>query len=379
MSKKISFISNYGWPILAGLLVGVIFLQYQTLRLSTSSHQQTSNTRQSHQLPGFADAVEIALPSVVNVYTSRIVPSESHPLLNDPLFRRFMQRNRTRQQNKIVRSLGSGVIVRSDGYILTNHHVINAADSIQILLSDGRVEQASVIGTDVATDLAVLKIGLNDLTPAQFAIENSVRVGDVALAIGNPYGIGKTVTQGIVSATGRHGLRLNTYENYIQTDAAINEGNSGGALVNVQGELIGINSSLYSKTGSSDGIGFAIPNEVAIYVLDRIIADGIVIRGWLGITAEAITPAIASTFKLNNIRGLVLTNVKPDGPAALAGLQSGDIITHIDNIAVGDGNRGMHQVAKIRPGSQITIRAIRMGAEQSFLLTVGERPTENSS
>jgi serine protease DegS len=358
----------------------MVYLQYQALQPSTANRAQLLPSAQfSTSTPGFAEAVELALPSVVNVYTSRIVPSESHPLLNDPLFRRFMQRNRTPQQNKIVRSLGSGVIVRSDGYILTNHHVINAADSIQILLSDGRVKQASVIGTDVATDLAVLKIGLKDLTPAQFAVESTVRVGDVALAIGNPYGIGTTVTQGIVSATGRHGLRLNTYENYIQTDAAINEGNSGGALVNAHGKLIGINSSLYSKTGSSAGIGFAIPNEVAIYVLDRIIADGIVIRGWLGITAEAITPAIASTFKLNNVSGLVLTNVMPEGPAAAAGLQSGDIITHIDNIAAGDGNRGMHQVAKLRPGSQITIRAIRMGAEQSFLLTVGRRPMENSS
>lgn len=206
-----------------------------------------------------------------------------------------------------------------------------------------------------------------------------MRIGDIVLAIGNPYGIGQTVTQGIVSATGRHGLQLNTYEKYIQTDAAINKGNSGGALINTRGELIGINSGLYSRSGGSTGIGFAIPMDIASYVLDSIITSGEVVRGWLGITVEEITPAIAEAFRLNDVRGLVLINIAKNGPAEQAGLKMGDIITHIDDIEIGTGNAGMHQIAQTPPGSKINIRAIRKGAAQSFLVTIGRRPAESSS
>ena len=198
------------------------------------------------------------------------------------------------------------------------------------------------------------------------------------LAIGNPYGIGQTVTQGIVSATGRHGLQINTYEKYIQTDAAINKGNSGGALVNAYGQLIGINSGLYSKTGGSNGIGFAIPVDIASYIFQNIVEHGKVVRGWLGISAEEITPSVAEAFNLNGLRGLVLTNIEVNGPAAKAGLQIGDIITHIDETSVGNGNIGMHKIAQTKPGTKINIRAVRKGASQSFLVEIGLRPNKNS-
>lgn len=360
---------NYTWPILAGLLLAALLLQ-----LNRAPSSQTTVPL----VTSYANAVQTALPSVVNIYTSRTVPAKSHPLLKDPVFKRFLNNQGIRQRDKVEQSLGSGVIISTDGYVLTNNHVINEADRIRVLLADGRERLATVIGSDAPTDLAVLKIELADLTPAIFADPNAIRIGDVVLAIGNPYGIGQTVTQGIVSATGRHGLQINTYEKYIQTDAAINKGNSGGALVNAYGQLIGINSGLYSKTGGSNGIGFAIPVDIASYVFQNIVEHGKVVRGWLGISAEEITPSVAEAFNLNGLRGLVLTNIEVNGPAAKAGLQIGDIITHIDETSVGNGNIGMHKIAQTKPGTKINIRAVRKGASQSFLVEIGLRPNKNS-
>lgn len=360
---------NYTWPILAGLLLAALLLQ-----LNRAPSSQTTVPL----VTSYANAVQTALPSVVNIYTSRTVPAKSHPLLKDPVFKRFLNNQGIRQRDKVEQSLGSGVIISTDGYVLTNNHIINEADRIRVLLADGRERLATVIGSDAPTDLAVLKIELADLTPAIFADPNAIRIGDVVLAIGNPYGIGQTVTQGIVSATGRHGLQINTYEKYIQTDAAINKGNSGGALVNAYGQLIGINSGLYSKTGGSNGIGFAIPVDIASYVFQNIVEHGKVVRGWLGISAEEITPSVAEAFNLNGLRGLVLTNIEVNGPAAKAGLQIGDIITHIDETSVGNGNIGMHKIAQTKPGTKINIRAVRKGASQSFLVEIGLRPNKNS-
>jgi len=362
------WLSHYGWPSLAGLLVAVIVLQQlQTPEINTVS--EPNGLRHSYK-----QAVAQAMPSVVKIYTTKVVASPRHPLLNDPLFKRFIERRGLSQRDKIERGLGSGVIVRADGYILTNNHVINNADQIRVMLSDGRQRLAQIVGVDEPTDLAVLKIDMDNLNPATFANPESVAIGDVVLAIGNPYGIGQTVTQGIVSATGRYGLQLNTYEKYIQTDAAINQGNSGGALVNAAGELIGINSVLYSRSGGSNGIGFAIPNDIAMYVLNSIIKHGKVIRGWLGISAEEITPSIAESFALSTDSGLVLISIVRGGPADRAGLNVGDIITHINGVKVGSGNDGMHQIAQIAPGSKITILALRAGAAQSFLVTIGQIP-----
>jgi serine protease DegS len=357
----------YGWPALVGLLIAIIVLQ----RLQPSSANAVSPEKARHS---YAQAVALAMPSVVKIYTAKVVASPRHPLLNDPLFKRFIEQRGLSQRDKIERGLGSGVIVRADGYILTNYHVINNADQIRVMLSDGRQRLAQIVGTDQPTDLAVLKIDLQDLSSAKFAHPDSVAIGDVVLAIGNPYGIGQTVTQGIVSATGRYGLQLNTYEKYIQTDAAINQGNSGGALVNADGELIGINSILYSRSGGSNGIGFAIPNDIAMYVLNSIIQHGKVIRGWLGISAEEITPTIAETFALNTDSGLMLLSVVRGGPADRAGLKVGDIVTHINKVKVGSGNDSMHQIAQTTPGSHITILALRDGAAQSFLVEIGQIP-----
>ncbi len=362
-------IRNYIWPILTGLLLAALLLQL---------NREPSTPAASPFVTSYADAVQVALPSVVNIYTSRTVQVESHPLLKDPVFKRFLNNNGIRQRDKIERSLGSGVIISSNGYVLTNNHVIDEADRIRVLLADGRERLATVIGSDAPTDLAVLKIDLDNLTPAIFANPKTIRIGDVVLAIGNPYGIGQTVTQGIVSATGRHGLQINTYEKYIQTDAAINTGNSGGALVNAYGELIGINSGLYSKTGGSNGIGFAIPIDIASYVFENIVEHGKVVRGWLGISAEEITPSVAEAFNLKALRGLVLTDIETNGPAEKAGLQIGDIITHIDNISVGNGNVGMHKIAQTKPGTTINIRAMRKGDAQDFLVVIGLRPNKKS-
>jgi len=356
---------NYIWPILTGLLLAALVLQL---------NRAPSAKFDAPYITSYADAAQIALPSVVNIYTSRTIHVENHPLLNDPVFKRFLNNNGARQRDKIERSLGSGVIISSNGYVLTNNHVIDEADRIRVLLADGRERLATVIGSDAPTDLAVLKIDLDNLTPAIFANPKTIRIGDIVLAIGNPYGIGQTVTQGIVSATGRYGLQINTYEKYIQTDAAINTGNSGGALVNAYGELIGINSGLYSKTGGSNGIGFAIPIDIASYVFENIVEHGQVVRGWLGISAEEITPSVAEAFNLKSLRGLVLTDIEAQGPADKAGLQVGDIITHIDNATVGNGNAGMHQIAQTKPGTKINIRAMRKGDSKSFLVDIGLRP-----
>lgn len=339
-----------------------------------------SNLEVSQQEPvttqtnSFSDAVNLATPSVVKIFTARVVQTQQHPLFSDPLFNRFLRNQQLQPERKVERGLGSGVIVNSDGLILTNYHVIESADRIQIMLTDGREREAKLIGFDEATDLALLSINAESLPAANFANINSVSIGDIVLAIGNPYGIGQTVTQGIVSALGRYGLNLNAYENYIQTDAAINEGNSGGALINTDGEVIGINSGLYSRSGGSTGIGFAIPINVVEFVMQNLIDYGHVRRGWLGISVEEITPALAEQFGLTLTSGLILTAVAPEGPAQHAGLQVGDIITHIEDQAIGNGNTGMHIVAESPPGEAVSVRLLRGNVAMSFAIKLDERP-----
>lgn len=374
-----SLYKQFFWPTLAGLLSAVVFIQFQQSKPSQQIQQEINNT-QTDYVTSYADAVSRALPSVVKIYTTRVIEAPQNPLLNDPLFKRFFENRGLKQNNnKIERGLGSGVIVSERGFILTNYHVIEKVNRIRVMLPDGRERLANIVGTDEPTDLAVLKIDLDNLIPATFAPPDSARIGDVVLAIGNPYGIGQTVTQGIVSATGRYGLQLNTYENYIQTDAAINQGNSGGALVNAKGLLIGINSGLYSRTGGSNGIGFAIPVKTAQYVLQNIIDQGEVVRGWLGVSVEDITPTIAEAFKLKAQRGLIVTNVIPNGPANKAGITVGDIITHINDELIGSGNAGMHQIAQTSPGEKIGVRLFRNGAALSLLAEVGKKPPQNHS
>jgi serine protease DegQ len=259
-------------------------------------------------------AAKRAMPSVVNIFTSKEVKMPRHPFMDDPLFRRFFgdQYDAETQRSS---SLGSGVIVGTEGYILTNHHVVEAADEIEIALNDGRQARARAVGSDPETDLAVLKVDLKGLPAITFGRPEQVSIGDVVLAIGNPFGVGQTVTMGIVSATGRSHLGINTFENFIQTDAAINPGNSGGALIDVGGNLIGINTAIYSRNGTSMGIGFAIPVSIARQVMDQIIATGTVTRGWIGVEVQDITPELADSFKLPNTHGVLIAGIVRGGPA----------------------------------------------------------------
>ena len=390
------FFSHYGWPVLCGLLLALAYLSWDQNRQlkemlsneallsgyvsniesdrSNNGVPINQNASQTLATTSYADAVSGALPSVVKIFTARVVENNVHPLFRDPVFSQLFRNNRP--QSRVERGLGSGVIVDSDGLILTNHHVIRGADHIQIMLADGRQRSAETIGSDEATDLAVLKIELEDLPAATYGDPNALRIGDIVLAIGNPYGIGQTVTQGIVSALGRYGLNLNTYEKYIQTDAAINEGNSGGALINAQGELVGINSGLYTRSGGSTGIGFAIPIDVAKFVLGDLLAHGHVKRGWMGISAEELTPTLAEQFGLDLKQGLILTAIASGGPAEKAGLRVGDIITHIEKEPIGSGNAGMHIVAQTPPGDIITVRIMRGAMAMSVAVTVTERPDQ---
>lgn len=323
----------------------------------------------------YADAVAAATPAVVNVYTTKVVTRRSNPLFDDPFFRRFFgdaapEMPRQRLEN----SLGSGVIVSDNGYILTNNHVIQGADQIEIALADGRTAQASVVGTDPDTDVAVLKIQLENVPSIVLGGSDNLRIGDVVLAIGNPFGVGQTVTMGIVSATGRSRLGISTYENFIQTDAAINPGNSGGALINAYGELIGVNTAIYSRSGGSQGIGFAIPVSLANSVMTQIIQHGKAVRGWLGIETQDINPALAESFGLQDTHGIIVAGVLRGGPADQSGLQPGDVITHIDDKPVTDSRVMMNLVAQTQPGSTIAIQVTRNNTARTVTATVGERP-----
>lgn len=323
----------------------------------------------------YADAVSKAAPSVVNIYTTKITQSFNHNYSNDPFLNYFLNQRQKRFQQKRELSLGSGVIVNREGFILTNYHVINDADEILVLLYDGRETLAQIIGTDKETDLAVLKINLDNLAAIDFSKLELLRVGDPVLAIGNPYGFGQTVTAGIISAIGRYGLNLNTYENFIQTDAAINVGSSGGALINSRGQLVGINSAIYSQTGGSQGIGLAIPIDIATKVMTDIIRHGQVIRGWLGLEVTQLNPSLSSRLGILQTSGVIITNIYQNGPADQAGLKPGDIITSIDGKEIRSGQDGLLEVANIQPEKTIGIEIIRDNQTISMSLTVGIRPS----
>jgi serine protease DegS len=357
-----------GWPSLCGILAGLLIATYWSgadSKWSFGSHSGTYS---------YADAVARAAPAVVNIYTSKTVRNPANPLLADPLMRRFYNRGNQKQQEQIQRSLGSGVIVNSTGYILTNHHVIDGADEIVVLLADGREALARVIGSDAETDLAALKIDLPNLEPIQMGESSSARVGDVVLAIGNPYGFGQSVSQGIVSATGRYGLRLATYEDFIQTDAAINPGNSGGALIDADGKMIGISTAIYTQSGGSNGIGLAIPVDIAVRTMQDLINYGHPMRGWLGIEVQGLPPRLAASNHLSAGNGVIITKVYAEGPAVQTGLQTGDILLAINGQAVGDGHAGLYLLASTRPGDAVTLLVVRDGKQLQMKMTVGTRP-----
>ncbi len=324
----------------------------------------------------YADAVETAAPAVVNIYTTKLVTSRSHPLLDDPVFRHFFGDRFAAPRKQLQTSLGSGVILSEQGLVLTNNHVTDGADEIQIMLHDGRSARAEVVGIDPDTDLAVLRVDLDQLPTMVIGSSETMRVGDVVLAIGNPFGVGQTVTLGIVSATGRNHLGINTFEDFIQTDAAINPGNSGGALINARGELVGINTAIYSRTGGSQGIGFAIPIQLAKGVLTQIIEHGRVVRGWLGLEAQDLTTALAESFQLENTRGMVVAGILRGGPAELAGLQLGDVITRINDRPITDAREAVNYIAQQLPGSRIHVQGIREGQAFDVEAEVSSRPVQ---
>lgn len=369
----------FGWPLLAGLLLALLLIERHPEWVGLSGTQAPAFTLPGIEGPvSYARAVDRAAPAVANLYTTKVVSKPDHPLYQDPLFRHFFGDSLPRQR-RLESSLGSAVIMTDDGYLLTNNHVTTGADQIVVALKDGRETLARVIGSDPETDLAVLKIDLPDLPSIPLGRSDGIRIGDVTLAIGNPFGVGQTVTMGIISATGRNQLGLNTYEDFIQTDAAINPGNSGGALVDAHGNLIGINTAIFSKSGGSQGIGFAIPVKLALEVMQSIIEHGQVIRGWLGIEVQALTPELAESFGLGVRSGVIVAGVYRDGPAQRAGLQPGDLILRMDQQAIADGRTAMNQVARTRPGQQISIEILRNGKPLTLTAEVGLRPPVASS
>ena len=321
----------------------------------------------------YASAVAKAAPAVVNINTAKVVTLKRNPFFDDPLFRQFFGGELT-PQKRLETSLGSGVIISEKGFILTNHHVVSGADAIQVSLNDGRTAAAKVIGSDPESDLAVLRIDLPRISAIALGVSDKIRVGDVVLAIGNPFGVGQTVTMGIISATGRNQLGINTFENFIQTDAAINPGNSGGALIDVHGTLVGINTAIFTRSGGSQGIGFAIPTSLSKEVLDQIIQHGRTVRGWLGVEAQAITPELAQALGLKETRGVIIAGVVTNGPADKAGIRRGDIVRAIEGEKINDAHGVLMSVSKRKPGTKVKIDLVRDNKEQSVTATLIDRP-----
>jgi serine protease DegQ len=327
----------------------------------------------ANQVSTFAEAANKSQPCVVNVFTSKEARIAANPLMNDPFFRRFFGDQFDNRAQK-VSNLGSGVIVSHDGYVLTNHHVIEAADEIQVALADGRTLAAELVGTDPETDLAVLRVDQQELPAATFARAEDLRVGDVVLAIGNPFGVGQTVTMGIVSALGRSHLGINTFENYIQTDAAINPGNSGGALVDAAGNLVGINTAIFSRSGGNMGIGFAIPVSIIKEVMEQIIANGSVTRGWVGIEVQDIVPEIADSFGLKTTDGALIAGVLRGGPADRAGIRPGDVLIQVAGQPVTDSASLLKLIAALPPGKDAALTLMRQNKELHLNVVVEKRP-----
>lgn len=322
---------------------------------------------------GFREAARVASPAVVSINTSK-APAQN-PHTNDPWFRFFFGDQAPSQPQS---GLGSGVIVSPAGYILTNNHVIEEADEIQVILNDGREAVAQVIGTDPETDLAILKIGLTDLPVIALGQSDDLQIGDQVLAIGNPFGVGQTVTSGIVSALGRTQLGINTFENFIQTDAAINPGNSGGALVDTHGHLMGINTAIYSRSGGSMGIGFAIPTSTARTVMEAIVKDGKVTRGWIGVEPQDLSPELAESFGVRSGHGVIITGVLQNGPAAQAGMRPGDVVTAVAGREVRTVPDLLAAVAALKPGEKATLDIQRRDTSVKLDVVAGQRNVSRS-
>ena len=340
-------------------------------------NQVASNVSPSNAKTGYSIAAKKAMPSVVNIFTSSKVaaPNPNDQFKDDPLYKHFFgEQPDGNEEDQPESSLGSGVIVSDKGLILTNDHVVSSADEIEVALADGRKLSAKVVGTDPDTDLAVLQVDAKNLPAITFAASDKLSVGDVVLAIGNPFGVGQTVTQGIVSALGRNHLGINTYENFIQTDASINPGNSGGALIDAEGNLVGVNSAIYSRNGGSMGIGFAIPASLARQVMEQIAVSGSVTRGWIGIEAQDITPELAESFKLAQARGSLIAGVLHNSPAEVAGVKAGDVLLAINDKEVSDSSSMLNLIAVLKPNEKAVLKIARSEKEIEIKVMVGKRP-----
>lgn len=327
----------------------------------------------------FSGAAKQAMPAVVNIFSRKEVKNRRQPFMDDPLFRRFFGDRFDDEERQQQSSLGSGVIVSQQGFILTNHHVVESADEIQVALADGRNVPAKLVGADPETDLAVLRIDLKNLPAMTFGSSENIKIGDVVLAIGNPFGVGQTVTMGIVSALGRSHLGINTFENFIQTDAAINPGNSGGALIDVSGNLIGINSAIYSRSGGSQGIGFTIPVSLAKKIMEQIIQKGVVTRGWIGVEVQDVTPELAESFNLGTQQGALIAGVLHDAPADKADIHPGDVVVDIAGKQVTDSSELLNLISDLPPGKSAKIKVIRTQKAMTVEVNIGTRPKQQQS
>jgi len=379
--NKATFFKWLPWMLLLIVIAAFIWL-FTSMKTPSEARWEPPRTTPAEQrasapvadtpapIYSYHDAVARASQSVVNIYTTQTMAE--HPYMDDPVLRRFFEFNNEGPQGQGSTNLGSGVIVSEDGYIVTNAHVIEKADEITVAFSDGRRSRAKVIGMDPGSDLAVIKVDMTGLIPLSFR-EAPIRVGDVALAIGNPFGVGQTVTQGIISATGRTGLGVSKFEDFIQTDAAINPGNSGGALVDARGELIGINTVIFSRSGGSVGIGFAIPTVLIEQVMTGLIKNGRVSRGWLGIEIQS---QLSDPTRLETSTGVEVLKVIDQGPAAKSGLRVGDIILTIDGIEMTDANTLIQYVARKPPTTELAAQILRNGKNKQIKILLAERPQQ---
>jgi serine peptidase DegS len=350
---------------IAGLVIGARALLSDSRSVSAQATPPAPTYDSTPPRTSFADAVALAGPAVVNIYTARVVAAQP---------RTGAGRLPGLLPGRVEGSLGSGVIVDSAGHLITNHHVIQGANEIRVQLADGRIATPSIVGTDPDTDLAVLRVDIDNPPFMTMGRSNEIRAGDIVLAIGNPFGLGQTVTQGIVSATGRGRLGVADFEDFIQTDAAINFGNSGGALINTSGELIGINTAVLSQAIGTDGISFAIPVNMVRGVMDEIIREGRVRRGWLGVSSEELPRATAAALGLNPPVALRISSIDPQGPAAIAGLRPNDLVTHLNGQPIQNAAEALNRVAAMEPGSKLTISGYRNGRRIEFTATLQERP-----
>ena len=373
--------------LLTGLMLATHKGQAQSLNVrgnrdAVASEPKKTNINAAALVTSFAPIVKQAQPAVVSIAATKVVKANNgdeglSPLFDDPRFREFFgQRGQGKPREQREQGLGSGVIVASDGYILTNNHVIEGASDIRVLTADKSELKARVVGADPKTDIAVVKVEAKNLPTLQFADSSQVQVGDLALAIGNPFGVGQTVTMGIISATGRGNLGIEDYEDFIQTDAAINPGNSGGALINANGELIGINTAILSRAGGNQGVGFAVPANLAQTVMNQLLKNGKVIRGYLGVIIQPVTPELAKAFNLPTANGALIGEVTPDSPAAKVGLAQGDVITELNGVRVDDSRELRLKVSQFAPNSTVKLKVVRDGSPREVNITLGELPNE---